>query len=584
MTRYVVVATHSVSQPELEAQAASSVIQFLDADLQEIGHPMVNFGSASLAAAARDITQKHPTARWVWSDTTRWYRRILEADAATRPARPIAIQRAHDLRLTRNLLRFAANTVRTSYIDEISADWHEENHGTLTQFLPENDPGASPQETLFEPHKEKNASLEYQIAELRLQFAAIPHSPAGNRLRMLIAAESAGAIAATEMGFFGLPWNETEHKRLLEEALGTETPHGQRPPKLQALAEEITQLLYTPSLNPDSPQDLVRALQRNGIPVNSTSKWELKGKDHPVIEPLLRYKKMYRLYTANGWHWLKTWVRDGRFHPEYVVGGVITGRWASRGGGALQIPRGIREAVLAEPGWKLVVADASQLEPRILAAMSRDEGLSTASRGKDLYESVAEQGFGGDRAHAKVAMLGAMYGATTGESARLMPTLRKLYPTAIAALEKAARSGEQGGVVSTHLGRTTPAPGPRWLSSQQTSTQEEQARAGNIARTRGRYTRNFLVQGSAAEWALMWIAELRRQLATVFVEDDDASRPELVFFLHDEIMVHTPERLADRVHECVLDAAAQATRWMFGDTTVEFPLTVAIVDRYSDAK
>lgn len=583
MTSYVVVATHSVNQPELEAQASSSVLQFLDADLQETGHPMVNFSVQSLAAAARDITEQHPTARWVWSDTAKWYRRMLEADATTHQHHPLTIQRAHDLRLTRNLLRFAESTLKTEYIQEISADWHEENHGTLTQFLEDTD--NSQQATLFEAHKEKNASLEYQIAELRLQLNSIPHTPVGARLRLLIAAESAGAIAATEMGFFGLPWSESEHRRILEEHLGAETPHGHRPPKLQALAEEIAVLLYTPGLNPDSPQDLVRALQRNGIPVNSTNKWELLGKNHPVIEPLLRYKKMYRLFTANGWHWLNTWVHEGRFHPEYVVGGVITGRWASRGGGALQIPRYIREAVKADPGWKLVVADAAQLEPRILAAMSKDEGLSAASRDQDLYESVAAQGFGGDRAHAKVAMLGAMYGATTGESARLMPTLRKLYPTAIGALEKAARAGEQGGVVSTHLGRTTPRPGPQWLASQRTSTQEEQSRAGTIARTRGRYSRNFLVQGSAAEWALMWIAELRRQLVFNFLDHDDAAaRPELVFFLHDEIMVHTPEHLTGQVQACILDAAAHATRWMFGDTSVEFPLTVAVVDKYSDAK
>ena len=40
--------------------------------------------------------------------------------------------------------------------------------------------------------------------------------------------------------------------------------------------------------------------------------------------------------------WLDAWVDNGRFRPEYVVGGVVSGRWASRGGGALQIPRQIR--------------------------------------------------------------------------------------------------------------------------------------------------------------------------------------------------------------------------------------------------
>ena len=82
----------------------------------------------------------------------------------------------------------------------------------------------------------------------------------------------------------------------------------------------------------------------------------------PAIEPLLAFKKLSRLHAANGWAWLDAWVKDGRFQPEYVVGGVVSGRWASRGGGALQIPRQIRGAVHADPGHKLIVADASQLE------------------------------------------------------------------------------------------------------------------------------------------------------------------------------------------------------------------------------
>ena len=68
--------------------------------------------------------------------------------------------------------------------------------------------------------------------------------------------------------------------------------------------------------------------------------------------------------SANGWAWLDEWAPAGRFRPVYVPGGVVTGRWASSGGGALQLPRQLRPAVRADPGWTLVVADVAALGDR----------------------------------------------------------------------------------------------------------------------------------------------------------------------------------------------------------------------------
>ena len=97
-----------------------------------------------------------------------------------------------------------------------------------------------------------------------------------------------------------------------------------------------------------------------------------------------------------------------------MPGGVVSGRWATRGGGALQIPKVVRRAVVADPGWRFVVADAGQLEPRVLAAVSGDDRLATAGAAGDLYAALAADAFDGDRARAKVALLGAMYGQTGG--------------------------------------------------------------------------------------------------------------------------------------------------------------------------
>src|SRR4029077_18016924 len=130
-------------------------------------------------------------------------------------------------------------------------------------------------------------------------------------------------------------------------------------------------------------------------------------------------------------------------------------------------------------------------------------------------------------------------GATSGESGRLVATLRSRYPAAMACVETAARQGEGGQVGYSVLGRACPPPGEKWreavdVGSQQDATDAERLRAGQFARDRGRFTRNFVVQGSAADWAAVWLSGLRRDLRAV-------PGAELVFFQHDELIVHVPQ-------------------------------------------
>jgi DNA polymerase I len=238
--------------------------------------------------------------------------------------------------------------------------------------------------------------------------------------------------------------------------------------------------------------------------------------------------------------------------------------------------------VHADPGHKLIVADASQLEPRVLVALAQDATMAEAARGKDLYAGIAAQGFGGDRAKAKMALLGAMYGATSGEAGRLMPQLARTYPRAVAFVEQAAREGEAGGTVSSRLGRSSPPPSERWLQGQRSATAEEQRRAEAIARSRGRFTRNFVVQGSAADWASCWLAELRRRLRAL--RDNGSPSGELVFFLHDEVMVHAPVEAVEACTRAIEEAAEAAKELLFGPIPVEFPVSLAVVDSYDQAK
>jgi DNA polymerase family A len=436
------------------------------------------------------------------------------------------------------------------------------------------------------------AMLDALIAVHADQVRRIAAGEHPARFGALVAAESAGELAAAEMSFAGMPWRADVHDRVLTGLLGPRPPAalaGAHPARLTELAGQISAALGGRPVNPDSPTQLVRALAAAGVRVPSTRFSVLRDVDHPAIPPLLEYKELSRLHASHGWAWLDAWVRDGRFRPEYVVGGVVSGRWASRGGGALQIPRVLRRAVVADPGWVLVVADAAQLEPRVLAALAGDRAFAEAAAGGDLYEGLASV-FGGDRNQAKKALLSAMYGGAGGEAGQLLAVLRRRFPAAAGYVEAAARAGEEGHVVRSVLGRTCPPPSAAWRAVTGEPGDAETGRdpgAGRALRARGRFTRNFVVQASAADWALVLLAALRRRLAALGDAPPgrrDPLAPHLVFFQHDEVLVHCPEAKAEAVVTAVAESADEAGRAVFGVTRVRFPMTTAVVGCYADAK
>ena len=506
--------------------------------------------------------------RWVWADTGLVYPALLDAG--------VGVARCQDLRLCHAVLS------RSTSVTSPLASVDDPRWGLREQAV---DDGAAP--TLLDlVAPDGGLGLVDVVEEHVAQQEAVRGSAHAPRLRLLLAAESAGALAAAEMSHVGLPFDAAEHDRLLTRLLGPRPLPGVRPRAMEDLVERVRVELGAPTLNPDSAPDLLRALHAAGVAVDSTRQWELAQVEHPAVGPLLEYKKLARLHAANGWSWLSTWVTQGRFRPGYIPSGVVTGRWAARGGGALQLPKQIRGAVVADPGCVLVVADAAQLEPRVLAAMSRDEAMAAASRRGDLYQALVDDGVADTRAHAKVAMLGALYGATSGQSGRLMPQLQRSYPAATSWVEAAARAGEAGEVVTTWLGRSSPVPSEAWLQAQRWSAlpeaePDERRQARTQAREWGRFTRNFVVQGTAAEWALCWLADLRRRLTELGEVDGRPAR--LVYFLHDEVIVEAPVGLTDPVTDAVRSAAARAGQLLFGSFPVDFALDVCAVARYSDA-
>ncbi|WP_136707078.1 bifunctional 3'-5' exonuclease/DNA polymerase [Agromyces sp. H66] len=546
----------------------------------------------------------HP--RWIWVDTREWYPALLDAG--------VRVQRCRDLRLAAAILDRSTFTALARESDRHPRPpWMPPGPAEANAEESPAAPPPSSHSTLFDlddfeqvdvvaadAHAVRGVDVEALLVELARQDALVAESTDAGALRLLLAAESAGALIGAELHAAGLPWHRAVHERVLAAELGARPAPGRKPERMEALAVRVRAALDAASVNLDSQVDLLRALRRAGVQVDSTARWELREHEHPAIEPLLEYKKLARLLSANGWAWLDEWVVEGRFRPEYVPGGTATGRWATAGGGALQLPKNVRSAVAADPGWTLVVADAAQLEPRVLAGMARDEAIAAASRGLDFYRGLVDAGVVATREEAKYAILGAMYGATTGESGRLVPRLARAYPRAMALVDRAAREGERGGTVTTLLGRSSPLPSAEWRAvqaraSEPEATAADERRARSTARDWGRFTRNFVVQGSAAEWALCWMAGLRGRLdeiaAHVSSETPAAAAsgpvfsraPHLVYFLHDEIIVHTPREVADEVATAVEAAARDAGSLLFGDFPVEFPLDLAVVDSYAMA-
>ena len=510
--------------------------------------------------AAREAERR---VRWVWASTAETYPVLLAAG--------VRVERCHDLRLCHAILK---NAVPGSVLARHTQWDAPDREHTPALFDLETGP--------------RRDELDEVLHELARHDDTTSGSADPARMRLLLAAESAGALVAAEARVAGVPWDADEHGRILDSTLGTRGAGGV-PAKMSVLAGEVRAALEDPQVSLDSPPQLLGALRAAGMHVDSTSKWVLKEIDHPAIAPLLEYKRLARLLTANGWAWLDAWVRDGRFRPVYVPGGVVTGRWAAAGGGALQIPRQLRPALRADPGWRIVDADVSQLEPRVLAAMARDERMADAARGRDLYDGIVADGVLATRSEAKIAVLGAMYGATTGDSGRLVPRLRRVYPRAMRLVDEAARTGENGGTVATWLGRTSPpldAATRRLLSTATTAADEQ--RALRRARDHGRFTRNFIVQGTAAEWALAWMADLRIRLAALPAVSSGhaaprsgrafARRAHIAFFLHDEVVVHAPAEQADAAAEAMRESAAAAGRLLFGSFPLDFPLDLTVGD------
>uniref|UniRef100_UPI004056DB28 bifunctional 3'-5' exonuclease/DNA polymerase n=1 Tax=Streptomyces olivaceus TaxID=47716 RepID=UPI004056DB28 len=397
------------------------------------------------AGLAEAVRSRPDVARWVWRSTAEIAPQLLAAG--------VRVERCYDMEAAETLL--LGHEGRYGEPRSAAAALARLRDGPVPPDPPQRSAEPGAQSSLFEP-RAVHLPLPDLLAVYAEQQRRHSLSAHPGRMRLLTAAESAGMLVAAEMNRAGLPWRADVHREVLHGLLGERYAGGGEPRRLAELADEVS-AAFGRRVRPDLPADVVKAFGQAGVKVASTRRWELESVDHPAVEPLIEYKKLYRIWVAHGWSWLQDWVRDGRFRTEFLAGGTVTGRWVTNGGGGLQIPKVIRRAVVADPGWRLVVADADQMEPRVLAAISRDPGLmEVAGRETDLYQSVSDRAFSGDRAQAKLAVLGAVYGQTSGDGLKNLAALRRRFPAAVAYVDDAARAGEEGRLVRTWLGRTCP--------------------------------------------------------------------------------------------------------------------------------
>ena len=236
--------------------------------------------------------------------------------------------------------------------------------------------------------------------------------------------------------------------------------------------------------------------------------------------------------------------------------------------GLHNMPAHLRSAVVAEAGHVFVRADLGQIEPRILAAVSGDSALAEATAEDDMYLPVAEQ-LGVDRATAKVAVLGAMYGQTTGHGAAALRGLELAYPVAMRYLTEADLAGQVGRDIRTYGGRLI-----RMGSSSGGDLDDRDSRSRAAAR--GRYGRNAMVQGAAAEFFKVWAVMVRSQAASFGAR--------VVLCLHDELLVHAPAEHGSAVADLVVECLADAARHWAPNDSVRFVADVSTIERWSDSK
>jgi len=333
-------------------------------------------------------------------------KRLLEAP------RPIKI--AHNAKFDAKFLKHNLGADLVGVFDSllasqlISAGDIEERHGletVATRYLNES-----------VDKSERLSNWNFELSEAQLEYAARDAAillPLREKLIERLRAEALVKCAQLEFECV-MPVADIElagfymHKdRWLEQLAIVEKRRAELAEELQEiLAEESSQgsLFGRPQradINLDSHQQLTQALERLGIPVpDSTRNWKLQplAVQYPVIATLLEYRTVQKALTSYGQNMIELInPATGRLHADFRQIGAPTGRFSCTNPNIQQVPHATeyRRCFSGYPtGRKLVIADYSQIELRILAEFSGDRGFIEAfNSDADLHRVTAAQVF-----------------------------------------------------------------------------------------------------------------------------------------------------------------------------------------------
>lgn len=310
-------------------------------------------------------------------------------------------------------------------------------------------------------------------------------------------------------------------------------------------------LFGAPKINLDSQAQVSAALTNLGVPMPATTRaWELQplADQYPVIAKLLEYRGAAKASSSFGENILEfVEPKTGRIHADFRQIGAPTGRFACSKPNLQQIPHetAYRRCFRAPDGRKLIIADYSQIELRILADISGDENfISSFESGLDFHAATAAQVFGvnssdvtpDQRSFAKRLNFGVVYGLgasrfamMTGISqAEAENTLRKYFAT-FPKMDEWLRNQARG-VLTERAARTLSGR----LARINFDT-NDRASMGSAQR----YAKNMPIQGTSADILKRALTLLHQSLA--------GTSARLVNIVHDEIVVECDESSADEI-------------------------------------
>lgn len=413
--------------------------------------------------------------------------------------------------------------------------------------------------------KLSKAQLEYAARDaailLPLRLSLLRHLKRAGLLPTA-ALEFVAMPAVAEMELNGM---QLDRDRLAAVKLDLEAKKQAALNKLKTLKLHRPQLSLLPDItdcvNPESPQQVLQALQALGIPIDSTSKKSLipLASQYPIIRNLLDYRKLSKIASTFA-SALPKHVHPvtGRIHPNYRQCGARSGRFSCRNPNLQNLPRdkAIRSCIVAAPGYKIIRADYSQIELRIVAYLSGDRCMKKAyQQGLDLHSLTASLITGKKpeeitpllRQLAKAINFGLIYGMGAAKLKAYAETDYGVSMTLKEALSFRKRffqaySGVakwQSNIRATVYGskvkeiRTIGGRRRRWVNK---------PRLAELL--------NHPVQGSSADITKLAISRLDRALK--------GTGAKLIGTVHDEILLECPEQTAKEASRILKDVMVKA--------------------------